>query len=100
VSFFFIEVFVPTCFRYSYYRTDEAVGAGKRLLPRAIEKWWQAVARGWAVLLPSRVAPAGTRTATLFGGITAQHRGGRVRAFRCKNRDSGGLVGRSQLEGL
>jgi len=40
----------------------------------------------------NRVAPAGTRTATLLGGLTAQLWGGKVEAFRCKNRDSGGLV--------
>ena len=44
-----------TCFRYSYYRIDKAVGAEKRLLHRAIEKWLLAVARGWAVLLTGRV---------------------------------------------
>jgi len=35
---------------------------------------------------------AGTRTATLLGGLTAQLWGGKVEASFCKNRDSGGLV--------
>ena len=39
-------------------------------------------------------SPAGTRTITLTGGITAQYWGGRVRASFCKNHDSGGLVDR------
>ena len=43
-------------------------------------------------------SPAGTRTSTLHSGITEQHRGGRVRVFLCKNRDSGGLVGRCQID--
>ena len=50
---------------------------------------------GWAVLSTNRVFTAGTRTTTLFGGITDQHWVGKVEAFRCKNRDSGGLVGRN-----
>ena len=51
---------------------------------------------GWAVLSTDRVFATGTRTTTLFGGITDQLWGGKVDAFRCKNRDSGGLVGRGQ----
>ena len=39
---------------------------------------------------------AGTRTATLLGGLTAQLWGGKVEASFCKNRDSGGLVGKNQ----
>jgi len=35
---------------------------------------------------------AGTRTATLLGGLTAQLWGGKVEASFCKNRDSGGLA--------
>ena len=34
--FSFVVFFVLTCFRYSCYRIDEAVGAEKRLLHRAI----------------------------------------------------------------
>ena len=43
--FSFVVLFVLTCFRHSCLRVDEAVGAEKRLLPRAIEQLELAVAR-------------------------------------------------------
>ena len=58
----FFVFFVLTYFRYSCYRIDEAVGAEKRLLPRAIEKLELAVARAGRCCGLAKCSPAGTRT--------------------------------------
>ena len=77
--FSFVVFFVLTYFRYSCYRIDEAVGAEKRLLPRAIEKLELAVARSLGGVVDWRnVRPQERGRHILTGRITAQHWGGRV----------------------
>ena len=79
--FSFFVFFVLTYFRYSCYRIDEAVGAEKRLLPRAIEKLGLAVARPLGGVVDWRnVRPQERGRHILTGRITAQHWAGRVKA--------------------
>jgi len=94
VSFFFMGVFRTNVLSlFVLTKLTKQLGLKNDSCPGRLRSSGRPSRGSWAVLPTNRVAPAGTRTATLSGGITAQHWGGKVDASFCKNRDSGGLVG-------
>ena len=92
---FLYRVFYSTrCFRYSVIKPAKQLGLENDSCPGRCRSRGRPSRGAGRCCRRAECSPAGTRTSTLNGGITAQLWEARLMPKQCKNRDSGGLVDR------